>query len=99
MPHIIAIQYSEAQPRQIAEILSQLANADRPLSAKYEAENFPSWSELFSTIIQPSIFVQQESFVVYNSENLGPFPENDGVGCCRLPGIQTGKHHTKNHKK
>lgn len=76
MPHIIAIEYSEAQPRQLAETLASLAKNHRPLSAKFEAENFPSWQDLFSTIIQPGLFAQQESFVVYNPESLGTFPEN-----------------------
>ena len=76
MPYIIAIEYSESQPRQIAETLSQLAKLGRPLSAKYEAEIFPSWADLFSTIIQPGLFAQQESFVVYSAESLGTFPEN-----------------------
>ena len=75
MPHIIAIEYSEAQPRQLAETLSQLTKLGRPLSAKYESEVFPSWADLFSTIMQPGLFAQQESFVVYAAENLGVFPE------------------------
>lgn len=76
MPHIIAIEYSEAQRRQLAETLADLAKKGRPLSARYEAENFPSWQELFSTVIQPGLFATREAVVVEGADSLGPFPEN-----------------------
>ena len=76
MPHIIAIEYSEAQRRQLAETLASLSKKGWPLSARYEAENFPSWQELFSTVIQPGLFAQREAVVVEGTESLGPFPEN-----------------------
>ena len=76
MPHIIAIEYSEAQRRQLAETLASLAKKGWPLSTRYEAENFPSWQELFSTVIQPGLFAQREAVVVEGAESLGPFPEN-----------------------
>ncbi|MBQ7215021.1 MAG: hypothetical protein IJS39_03440 [Synergistaceae bacterium] len=76
MPHIIAIDYSEAQRRQLAETLASLAKKGWALSARYEAENFPSWQELFSTVIQPGLFSEREAVVVEEAESLGPFPEN-----------------------
>ena len=76
MPHIIAIENSEAQRRQLAETLADLAKKGWPLSARYETENFPSWQELFSTVIQPGLFAQREAVVVEGAESLGPFPEN-----------------------
>ena len=76
MPHIIAIEYSEAQRRQLAETLASLAKKGWPLSARYEAENFLSWQEIFSTVIQPGLFAQREAVVVEGSESLGAFPEN-----------------------
>ena len=76
MPHIIAIDYSEAQRRQLAETLASLAKKGWPLSARYEAENFPSWQELFSTVIQPGLFAQREAVVVEGAEALGPFPDS-----------------------
>ena len=76
MPYIIAIEYSEAQRRQLAETLSTLAKSGRPLSAKYEAENFPSWQDLFSTVIQPGLFTSRESVVIEGAESLGAFPDD-----------------------
>ena len=91
MPHIIAIEYSEAQRRQLAEKLSTLAKSGHPLSAKYEAENFPSWQDLLSTVIQPGLFVSRESVVVEGAESLGVFPdelssllENDNADCVMI---------------
>ena len=76
MPHIIAIEYSEAQRRQLAETLASLTKKGWPLSARYEAENFLSWQEIFSTVIQPGLFAQREAVVVEDAESLGAFPEN-----------------------
>ena len=76
MPHIIAIDYSEAQRRQLTETLAALAKKGWPLSARYEAENFSSWQELFSTVIQPGLFATREAVVVEGADSLGPFPEN-----------------------
>lgn len=76
MPHIIAIEYSEAQRRQLTEQLASLAKNGWPLSAKYEAQSFPSWQDMFSTITQPGLFAEREAVVVEGAETLGPFPEN-----------------------
>ncbi|MBQ7545072.1 MAG: hypothetical protein IJT02_09055 [Synergistaceae bacterium] len=75
MPHITAIEYSEAQRRQLAELLGELAKKGWPLSAKYDAQTFPSWQEMFSTIIQPGLFAEREAVVVEGAETLGDFPE------------------------
>ena len=76
MPHIIAIEYSEAQRRQLAETLDSLTKSGRPLSAKYEAQTFGTWPELFSSLIQPGLFVSRESFVIEDPDSLGPFPQD-----------------------
>ena len=76
MPQIIAIEYSEAQRRQLAETLAALAKSGRPLSARYEAADFPSWHELFSTIIQPGLFASRESIVIEGAESLETFPDD-----------------------
>ena len=76
MPHIIAIEYYEAQRRQLTEQLASLAKNGWPLSAKYEAQSFGTWQDMFSTIIQPGLFAQREAVVVESAELLGSFPEN-----------------------
>ena len=76
MPHIIAIEYSEAQRRQLTEQLASLAKNGWPLSAKYEASTFETWQDMFSTIIQPGLFAQREAVVIDGAETLGSFPEN-----------------------
>lgn len=76
MPHIIAIEYSEAQRRQLTEQLASLAKNGWPLSAKYEAQSFGTWQDMFSTITQPGLFAQREAVVIEGAETLGPFPEN-----------------------
>lgn len=76
MPHVIAIEYSEAQRRQLAETLASLAKKGWPLSGKHEAQNFQSWQELFGTIIQPGLFAEREAVVIESPEPLGAFPEN-----------------------
>ncbi|MBQ7156147.1 MAG: hypothetical protein IJR85_11425 [Synergistaceae bacterium] len=75
MPHITAIGYSESQRRQLSEKLSDLAKKGWPLSGKYEAQTFPSWQDLFSTVIQPGLFAEREAFVIEGAESLGAFPE------------------------
>ena len=75
MPHIIAIEYSEAQRRQLAEKLRELEKSGRPLSSRYEAADFPSWQDLFSTVIQPGLFASREAVVVEGAESLEAFPD------------------------
>ena len=76
VPHIIAIEYSEAQRRQLAETLDALAKKGRPLTAKHDAADFPSWQELFSSLTQPGLFAQREAVVIEGAESLGDFPES-----------------------
>lgn len=75
MPHIIAIEYSEAQRRQLSEKISELAKMGWPLNGKYEAQNFGTWGRLFENAIAPGLFAQREVIVVENAETLGDFPE------------------------
>lgn len=75
MPHIIAIEYSDAQRRQLSEKLSQLAKSGWPLSARVEAGNFETWQKLFESVINPGLFAQREVIVVEEAEALGEFPE------------------------
>lgn len=75
MPHLIAIEYSEAQRRQLKAEIDRLSKAGCPLSAKYDAETFGTWDKLFETAIAPGLFAECELIVVENAEILGAFPE------------------------
>ena len=75
MPHIIAIENSESQRRQLSEKLKELAKKNWPLNARYEAQNFGTWNKLFETAVTPGLFVQREVIVIENAETLGEFPE------------------------
>ena len=75
MPHIIAIEYSESQRRQLKAEIDRLSKAGCPLSAKYDAETFGTWDKLFETAIAPGLFAERELIVVENAEILGAFPE------------------------
>ena len=75
MPHLIAIEKSDAQRRQIAEKLQELAKKDLPLNGRYDAQNFGTWQKLFETAITPGLFTTREAIVIENSETLGEFPE------------------------
>lgn len=76
MPHIIAIENSESQRRQLAEKLNELEKKNLPLTARYEAQDFETWEKLFETVIAPGLFVSREAIVIENSETLGEFPES-----------------------
>ena len=76
MPHIIAIEHSEAQRRQLSEVLTDLAKKGWPLSGKYEAEKFGTWQELFSSVTQPGLFAERETVVVEGAETLEAFPDS-----------------------
>ncbi|MBQ4431854.1 MAG: hypothetical protein II877_10150 [Synergistaceae bacterium] len=76
MPHVIAIEYSESQRRQLKDELSRLTKAGWPLSAKYDAETFGTWQKLFETAITPGLFAERESIVIENAEILGDFPDS-----------------------
>ncbi len=76
MPHLIAIKNSESQRRQLAEKLKELNKNGWPLSGRYEAQKFETWSKLFETAVTPGLFVQREAIVIENAEELGEFPES-----------------------
>ena len=76
MPHIIAIEYSESQRRQLKSELERLEKSGWPLSGKYDAETFGTWQKLFENAIAPGLFTQREALVVENAETLGDFPES-----------------------
>ena len=76
MPHLIAIEYSESQRRQLKAEIERLSKSGWPLSAKYDALTFGTWDKLFETAITPGLFVQREVIVVENAETLDAFPEN-----------------------
>ncbi|MBQ3347736.1 MAG: hypothetical protein IJG51_12505 [Synergistaceae bacterium] len=76
MPHIIAIEYSESQRRQLKSELDRLEKSGWPLSGKYDAETFGTWQKLFENAIAPGLFTQRETLVVENAETLGDFPES-----------------------
>ena len=75
MPHIIAIENSESQRRQLSERLKELEKKNWPLNARYEAQNFGTWNKLFEIAVTPGLFVQREVIVIENAETLGEFPE------------------------
>ena len=75
MPHIIAIEYSESQRRQLKAEIDRLNKSGYPLSGKYDAETFGTWDKLFENAITPGLFVQREAIVVENAEILDVFPE------------------------
>ena len=76
MPHLIAIEYSEAQRRQLKSEIDRLNKSGWPLSGKYDAETFGTWDKLFESAITPGLFAERELIVVENAEILGAFPEN-----------------------
>ena len=75
MPHIIAIENSESQRRQLSETLNSLAKKGWPLTAKYEAQTFGTWNALFENAITPGLFAQREAIVIEDAGTLGEFPE------------------------
>ena len=75
MPHIIAIENSEAQRRQLRDALTDLAKQGWPLSGKYDAQTFGTWEKLFETAVTPGLFAQREALVIENAEALGKFPD------------------------
>ena len=102
MPHIIAIENSESQRRQLSETLASLAKKGWPLSAKYEAQTFGTWNALFENAITPGLFASREAIVIENSETLGEFPgelaaliEDDKADCVMILVFNTD---TKNLK-
>ena len=76
MPHLIAIEYSEAQRRQLKAEIERLNKSGYPLSAKYDAETFGTWDKLFETAAAPGLFAEREAIVVENAETFDAFPEN-----------------------
>ena len=74
MPHIIAIENSESQRRQLSETLNSLAKKGWPLTAKYEAQTFGTWKLLFENAITPGLFARREAIVIEDAEILGEFP-------------------------
>ena len=75
MPHLIAIEYSEAQRRQLKSEIERLNKSGWPLSAKYDAETFGTWDKLFETAAAPGLFAEREAVVVENAEIFDAFPE------------------------
>ena len=102
MPHIIAIENSESQRRQLSETLASLAKKGWPLSAKYEAQTFGTWNALFENAITLGLFASREAIVIENAESLGEFPgelssliEDDKADCVMILMFNTD---TKNLK-
>lgn len=75
MPHIIAIENSESQRRQLSETLNSLAKKGWPLTARYESQRFGTWSALFENAVTPGLFTQREVIVIEEAEELGEFPD------------------------
>lgn len=75
MPHIIAIENSESQRRQLSEKIKELEKKGWPLNGKNDAQNFGTWEKLFENAITPGLFSQREVIVIENAETLNEFPE------------------------
>ena len=106
MPHIIAIEYNEAQRRQLQEKLRELNKKGWPLSGKYEANTFGTWEKLFETAITPGLFAQREVIVIENAEYFGKFPdtlaglmEDDKADCIIILVFGTASITAKNEDK
>lgn len=106
MPRIIAIEYSDAQRRQLSEKLKELSKSGLPLNGKYDAQNFGTWGKLFENVITPGLFVQREVIVIENSETLGEFPEDlsnliedEKADCVLILIFNTDTKNLKNVKK
>ena len=91
MPHIIAIENSESQRRQLSETLNSLAKKGWPLTARYEAQTFGTWPVLFENAVTPGLFAQREVIVIEEAENLKGFPpelanmlEDDKADCIMI---------------
>ena len=76
MPHIIAIENSESQRRQLNEKIKELEKKGWPLNSKNDAQNFGTWEKLFENAITPGLFSQRELIVIENAETLNEFPES-----------------------
>ena len=91
MPHIIAIENSESQRRQLSEVLNSLAKNGWPLTARYEAQKFGTWQMLFENAVTPGLFAQREVIVIEEAEDLKEFPvelanmlEDDKADCIMI---------------
>lgn len=91
MPHIIAIENSESQRRQISDTITELTQKGYSLTGKYEAQTFGTWEKLFESAITPGLFVQREAIVIESAESLGKFPaelssllEDDRAECMMI---------------
>lgn len=75
MPHLISIENSESQRRQLSEKISELTKSGWALNGKFDAQNFGTWNVLLENAITPGLFVSREIIVIENAETLGAFPE------------------------
>lgn len=79
MPHIIAIEGSESQRRQLKEKIIELDKKGFPLNGRFEAgsenKSFSSWQLIFENAITPGLFATREVIVIDNADFLGQFPE------------------------
>ena len=92
MPHLIAIEGSESQRRQLKEKIVDLHKKGFPLNGRFEAgsenKSFSSWQLIFENAITPGLFATREVIVIENADFLGQFPEEllnlvepDGADC------------------
>ena len=79
MPHLIAIEGSESQRRQLKEKIIELNQKGFPLNGRFEANNenksFSSWQSIFENAVTPGLFAARETIVIENADSLGTFPE------------------------
>ncbi|MBQ9404198.1 MAG: hypothetical protein IJU15_04365 [Synergistaceae bacterium] len=75
MPHLIAIEASESQRRQLNEKIQELSKKGWPLNGRFDSDKFGSWQALFENAITPGLFVERELIVIESADSFGAFPD------------------------
>ena len=76
MPHLIAIESSESQRRQLSDKISELSKKGWPLTGRFESANFDSWDKLFENTATQDLFATRELIVIESADSLGNFPDS-----------------------
>ncbi|MBQ7562201.1 MAG: hypothetical protein IJS99_10315 [Synergistaceae bacterium] len=76
MPHLIAIESSESQRRQLSEKISELSKKGWPLTGRFESASFVSWAKLFENTATQDLFAARELIVIESADSFGNFPDS-----------------------
>ena len=76
MPHLIAIEASESQRRQLSEQISELSKKGWPLTGRFESANFQTWEKLFENSATQDLFATRELIVIESADLFGNFPDS-----------------------